>query len=124
MNRVEPNLLLAVATAFPFVLVLFSASVYGPEGSWLRYLIVAVLVIAAFLPLHALMNRKMGWERPPLIYPGAPSTVVWAGLFPLMIMILSAVPLFWPGRDLGLLIIIASLWFAVTLESAFKARRA
>lgn len=123
MNRVEPNLLLALATAFPFALVLMTASIYGPEGLWLRYVIMSAVVILAFLPMNAVLSKRMGLQRPPMIHLGSPSTLVWAGLFPLMTMIMSLVPLFLPGRDLGLLIIIAAIWFALTIESAIKAHR-
>ncbi|QBX37678.1 hypothetical protein E4M02_00050 [Brevundimonas sp. S30B] len=123
MNRVEPNLLLALATAFPFTLVLMTASIYGPEGLWLRYVVISAVVILAFLPLNAVLSKRMGLQRPPMIHLGSPSTLVWAGLFPLMTMIMSLVPLFFPDRDLGLLIIIAAIWFALTIESAIKARR-
>lgn len=123
MNRVEPNLLLALGTAFPFALVLMTASIYGPEGLWLRYVIMSAVVILAFLPMNAFMSKRMGFSRPPMILPDAPSTFVWAGLFPLMNMIMALIPLFWPGRDLGLLVIIAAIWFALTIESAIKAHR-
>ena len=123
MNRVEPNLLLALATAFPFALVLMTASIYGPEGLWLRYVIMSAVVILAFLPMNAFMSKRMGLSRPPMILPDAPSTFVWAGLFPLMNMIMALIPLFWPGRDLGLLVIIAAIWFALTIESAIKAHK-
>lgn len=123
MKSLEPNLLLAVTTAVALALLLTTASLFGEPGGALRYFIVAVVVVVAFLPLNALMRKKMGWERPPMIYRGAPGTALWAGLFPLLIMLGAAVPLIWPGHDYGLLIIIASLWFGATLESAIKARK-
>ena len=36
----------------------------------------------------------------------------------------AAIPVFWPGPDYGLLVIIASVWFGVTVDSAIRARRA
>ena len=61
--------------------------------------------------------------RAPLISPRNPATAVWAALFPMMILICAAAPVFWPGRDYGLLVIIAAVLFGATAESALKARR-
>ena len=41
----------------------------------------------------------------------------------MMVILSAAIPVFWPGHDYGLLIIIAALWFGVTVESALKARQ-
>jgi hypothetical protein len=123
VNRLEPNLLLAATTAIALALLIMTASLFGQPGSWMRYVIVAAVVVAAFLPLNALMRRKMGWDRPPMIYRGAPNTMLWAALFPMMVILGAAVPVFWPGHDYGLLVIIASLWFGATLESAIKAAK-
>jgi hypothetical protein len=46
----------------------------------------------------------------------------WASLFPMVVILCAAIPVFWPGPDYGLLIIIAAVWFGVTVESALKAR--
>jgi hypothetical protein len=41
----------------------------------------------------------------------------------MVVILCAAIPVFWPGPDYGLLIIIAAVWFGVTVESAIKARR-
>ena len=42
----------------------------------------------------------------------------------LVLLLVAAVPVFWPGPDYGLLVLIAEIWFGTTVESALKARRA
>ena len=123
MKRLEPNLLLAVTTGFALVLVTLTASVYG-AGEPLRNLLLAVICSGGFVLLNPILMRTMkSPDRPPLIHPDSRGTTAWAGLFPMVVILCAAVPVFWPGPDYGLMIIIAAVWFGVTLESALKARR-
>lgn len=125
MNRLEPNLLLAMTTALALAFLVSAAVVTAPPGVAIKYLAVASLCPAAFVFLNGLWSKRSGADRPPLIRADAPrATMIWAALFPLSIMLAAAAPLMWPGRDLGLLVIIAAIWFGVTVESAIKARRA
>ena len=124
MKRIEPNLLLAVATAIPLILLIATATLFGEPGQLLKYVVVAVIVPVAFVPMNAVMRAKMGWVRPPMIHPQAASTAVWASLFPALIILAASIPLVFPGHDYGLLIIIAAVFFAGTVESAIKAARA
>ena len=125
MKRLEPNLLLAITTGFSLLLVLFTTGVYGPAGSLLRNPLMAVICTGGFVLLNPLLLRLMRiTPRPPMIHPDSPGTVAWAGLFPMLVILAAGVPVFWPGYDYGLLVIIASVWFGVTVESALKARRA
>lgn len=123
MKRIEPNLLLALTTAIPLILLIATATLFGAPGQLLKYVVIAVVVPAAFIPMNAVMRAKMGWVRPPMIHPDAASTAVWASLFPALIILAAGVPLVFPGHDYGLLIIIAAIFFALTVESAIKARR-
>ncbi|WP_427792131.1 hypothetical protein [Brevundimonas diminuta] len=124
MKRTEPNLLLAVATAIPLILLIATATLFGEPGQLLKYVVVAIIVPVAFVPMkNAVMRAKMGWNRPPMIHPQAASTAVWASLFPALIILAAGVPLVFPGHDYGLLIIIAAIFFALTVESAIKAAR-
>ncbi|MDP1913910.1 hypothetical protein [Brevundimonas sp.] len=124
MTRLEPNLLLAVTTGFALVLVTLTASVYG-AGEPLRNLLLAVICSGGFVLLNPVLMRLMkSQSRPPLIHPDSGGMTVWAGLFPMVVIVCAAIPVFWPGPDYGLLIIIAAVWFGVTVESALKARRA
>lgn len=124
MKRLEPNLLLAITTGFALLLVVITASVYGPPVGLIRNPLLAIICAGGFVLLNPVMLRMMKIApRPPLIHPDAPGTAVWAALFPMMVILAAAVPVFWQGHDYGLLVIIASIWFGATAESALKARR-
>ena len=124
MKRIEPNLLLALTTAIPLILLIATATLFGAPGQLLKYVVIAVVVPAVFVPLNGVMARRMSLQRPPMIHPDAASTAVWASLFPALIILAAGAPLVFPGHDYGLLIIIAAIFFALTVESAIKARRA
>ena len=124
MKRIEPNLLLALATAVPLALLVATASLFGEPGNTLKYVLMAVLCSVLFVVLNGMLAKRMGTQRPPMIHPEAASTAAWASLFPMMVIMSAAIPVFWPGHDYGLLVIIASLWFGLTVESALKARQA
>ena len=124
MNRIEPNLLLAIATAIPLILLIATATLFGIPGQLVKYVMIALIVPAAFVPLNSLMAKRMGMRRPPMIHPDAASTAVWASLFPALIILAAGVPLIFPGHDYGLLLIIAAVFFGGTVESAVKAARA
>ena len=125
MKRLEPNLLLAISTAFALALVLMTTVIYGPPQALLRNPLMAIICAGGFVLLNPIMLRAMRiTPRPPLVHPDSPSSLVWAGIFPLLVMVSAAVPVIWPGHDYGLLVIIASVWSGATLESAIKAHRA
>jgi hypothetical protein len=125
VKRLEPNLLLAVTTGFALLLVIITTTVSGPPVGLIRNPLVAILSAGGFVLLNPVLLRMMkNPPRPPLIHPAAPGTAVWATLFPLMVIIAAALPVFWPGPDYGLLVLIAAIWFGTTVESALKARRA
>lgn len=124
MKRIEPNLLLALATAVPLALLVATASLFGEPGNTLKYVLLAVICTALFVVFNGMMTKRMGTQRPPMIHPEAASTAVWASLFPLLLIFAAAVPVFFPGFDYGLLVIIGTVWFGVTVESAIKARQA
>ena len=124
MKRLDPNLLLALSTSLALVLVVVTSSFYGAEPQLLRNAFLAVACAAGFVLLNPLLQRRMNQRpRPPMIDRSSPGTAVWAGLFPLFVIAAAAVPIFWPGHDYGLLIIIAAVWTGVTIESALKAVR-
>lgn len=124
MKRLEPNLLLALSTGLALVLVVVTATFYGDEPQLLRNAVLAVACTAGFVWLNPMLQRRMKQKpRPPMIDRSSPGTAVWAGLFPLFVISAAAVPIFWPGHDYGLLIIIAAVWTGVAVESALKAVR-
>jgi hypothetical protein len=123
LNRLEPNALLALSAAFALLLVVLTTAVYGPTIGLIRNPLLAIICAGGFLLLNPVFDRMMKRPlRPPLISARNPSTAAWAALFPMMILICAAVPVFWPGRDYGLLVIIAAVFFGATAESALKAR--
>ncbi len=123
MIRIEPNLLLAVTTGVAVALLVTTASVFGEPDRALKYIILVALCSGGFVLLNGWWNRRMKLVRPPMVHAEAATTAVWASLFPLMVIVSAAVPLVFPGHDYGLLVIIAAVWFGVTVESALKARR-
>jgi hypothetical protein len=124
LNRLEPNLLLALSTGLALVLVVVTASFYGASPQLLRNALLALACTVGFVLLNPPLQRRMKMPaRPPMIDRSSPGTAVWAGLFPLAVIFAAAVPIFWPGHDYGLLIIIAAVWTGVTVESALKALR-
>lgn len=125
MNRLEPNALLALSTGLALILLIMTASLFGEPGNTVKYVISAVICAAAFVLLNERMARAM--KRPvaqPLIHVSTPGTAVWAGLFPLIVIAMACAPVFFAGHDYGLLVIIASVIFGLTVDSAVRARRA
>lgn len=123
MTRLEPNFVLAVSTVIALVLLIMTAAVYGAPGGALKYPILAIICVVAFVVGNGLMAARMGRISPPMISLENPATAVFAGAFPLVVMLFAGIPLIWGGHDYGLLIIIASVMAGVTVESALKARR-
>lgn len=124
MKRLEPNLLLAISTAFGLLLVVITTTAFGPPSGLIRNPLLAVLCAGGFVLLNPILSRRLGQgDRPPMIHPHSRGTAVWATVFPMVVTTSAAVPVFWPGPDYGLLVIVAAVWFGVTVESALRARR-
>lgn len=121
MKRIEPNLLLAVSVALPLILLVLTAATFGEAGRLTKYVIIVLTCPILFVLMNGLMRRGQP-PRPPMIQPTAPATVAWAGLLPFAVMIMAGVPFFFPGHDYGLMVIVASVFFGLALESAWKAR--
>jgi hypothetical protein len=124
LNRIEPNILLAVSTGVALVLLVMTAALFGEPGNTTKYVISAVVCSVLFVALNGWMARMMKRPEPrAMINTATPSTAVWAGLFPLLVIAAAVAPVFLPGHDYGLLIIIAAVWFGVTVDSAIRANR-
>ncbi len=125
MIRIEPNLLLAISTGIPLLLLTLTADIYGVDGPEWRYPFLAglytVMYVALNKPLSKLM--RLPTSRPPMISAEAPTSILWAGIFPLLVMIFAAVPFFVRGWDYGLLVVIGSILFGTTVHSAMKAMK-
>lgn len=122
LNRFEPNLLLAISTGVALILLVMTAGLYGMPGSQLRYALLAAICALVFVVANGPVSKVMRRDARPLIRRDAPATAAWAGLFPLLVIAAAVAPVFAPGRDYGLLIIIAAIWFGLTIDSALKAR--
>ncbi|WP_295706885.1 hypothetical protein [uncultured Brevundimonas sp.] len=122
MSRFEPNLLLAISTGVALILLVMTAGLYGVPGSQLRYGLLAAICALVFVVANGPVSKLMKRDAQPLIRRDAPATAAFAGLFPLLVIAAAAAPVFAPGRDYGLLIIIAAIWFGLTIDSALKAR--
>lgn len=123
MTRIEPNLLLAISTGIGLALVILTATTYGAGEPLVRNALLALICGGSFIALNPLLMKALKQPpRPPMIHADVRGGLLWAGVFPLVVMIAAMVPVVRPGYDYGLLIIIAAVWFGVTVESALKAR--
>jgi hypothetical protein len=123
LKRLEPNLLLALTCLMTLALLILTGSVFGVPGGAVKYPLMAAICIIAFIIGNGLLQRQMKRTTPPMISLDNPRSAAWAGLFPMVLMILAGIPVFWTGHDYGLLIIIGSVMTGLTIESALKARR-
>jgi Ca2+/Na+ antiporter len=123
LRRIEPNLLLAIATGLPLLMLTLTATIYGAPGPAWRYPFLAGLYTAMFVALHRPLSKlmRMRTDRPPMIDLRAPNSILWAGIFPAVVMVMAAVPYFLRGLDFGILIVLASILFGQTVRSAMKA---
>jgi len=119
--RLEPNALVALSTACALALLICSAAIFGEQGHALKYLIVALLVPVALVPLNRWWRKRMGWHTPVLVHADAPGSVVWAAIFPALVGLAALVPFLFPMRDYGLLVMIGAIWFGLTMDSALRA---
>lgn len=124
MKTFEGNLLLALSTGFALALLVMTAALFGAPGGWIKYPVLAVVCSVGFMLLNPPLARRMGRVTAPLVRPMSPDSAAWAVLFPMALLLAAAAPLFWPGHDYGLMIVIAAVWAGVTFESAWKVRRA
>lgn len=122
--RFEPNTLLAITTGCAMGMLIGSASIFGEEGLLLKYVLTTILVVACYVPLNGWMLKRMGRPALPLIRLDSPHSAMWANIYPGLIGILAFVPLIFAGKDFGLMVVIAAVWFAITVGSALNARKA
>lgn len=122
--RIEPNTLLAVATGNALALLVASAALFGEPDQLVKYIIIAVVVPVALVPLNTLWRRKTGMPHGPMIHVETPTSVLWSAVFPAVIALAAVVPFLMPLKDYGLLVLAASVWFGLTVDSAIRARHA
>ena len=84
----------------------------------------SVICAGGFVLLNPMLMRMLGQPaRPPMIAADNPAGVLWASLFPVIVIAMAAVAVFLPGPDYGLMVIVGAVILGVTLESAFLARK-
>lgn len=123
MNRIEPNLLLALSTTLSMALLISSAILFGAEGHAVKYVVTATVCAVAFVVMNGWWSRRQGLPQTPMIRRDAPSTAAWSALFPAMLILGAAIPMLFPGHDYGLLVLICAIWLGLTILSALRARR-
>ncbi|MFJ6023871.1 hypothetical protein ACIQC9_04640 [Brevundimonas sp. NPDC092305] len=121
--KIEPNLLVAAVTACALGLLVIVASLFGGPEATLRYVATAFVCIAVALAFSRMMLRMRGRVPRPLIRAEAPGAAIWMGVFPLVVLATAILPMMAPKADYTLMVVIAAIWTAVTLQSAFAARR-
>lgn len=122
--RLEPNAVLALSTGCSLGMLIGSATIFGEPNLMLKYIIIAVVVTALYIPLNNWMRKRSGQAVRPLIHLESPVSPLWANIFPGVIALTAFIPVIWMGHDYGLLVLIATIWFAGTLSSAMAARKA
>ncbi len=121
--KIEPNLVLAFSTGMALTLLVLTAGVFGRPDFLVRYAVIAVGFSACYVALNTFIERRAPAPPPPMI----PERVVGipiAMAIPLIVMTFAAVPVFLPGRDVALLVIIATVLFGLTVRSAMRVKRA
>jgi hypothetical protein len=123
LKRIDPNVLLAITTLFAVALLVMSATIFGPADPPWRYVATAAVVTVVFLVLQPFVPRFMKMKKGPLVIAEAPSSAVWAAIYPGLIILAAALPPLFPGVSFGLAVVIAAVFLGSTIESAIMSLR-
>ncbi|MEH6665798.1 MAG: hypothetical protein V7678_13170 [Brevundimonas sp.] len=123
MKRIDPNALLAVSTLLALAMLVMSATIFGPADPPWRYVATAAVVTVAFLALQPFVPRFMKMKKGPLITRDAPGTVLWAAVYPGLIMLAAVLPPLFPGVSFGLAVVVGGVILGSTIESAILSLR-
>ncbi|HCF23953.1 MAG TPA: hypothetical protein DER67_00100 [Novosphingobium sp.] len=119
------NTLLALSTLLATAFVVLAASLGFGGNGLVRYSLMAVACAAAYVLFNPMMDRWMKRTATlPLISREAPQTAIWAMGIPVLVLLIACIPLFRPGYDYGLAVIVSAVLLGLTLVSALKARKA
>ena len=121
--RGDPNFLLAVTSILALTLVTATASVLGPQGVWIKYVLTAVLSAVGFIVLNGLWMRWRNRRPKPMIAREAPATIIVAMVFPLTMILSAVLPLIAPNGDYGIMIMIGGVFTGLAIQSAIAARK-
>jgi len=123
LKRIDPNALLAVSTLLALAMLVMSATIFGPADPPWRYVATAAVVTVAFLALQPFVPRFMKMKKGPLITRDAPGTVLWAAVYPGLIMLAAVLPPLFPGVSFGLAVVVGGVILGSTIESAILSLR-
>lgn len=121
--KAEPNLVLAFSTAMALTLLVVTAGVFGRPDFLVRYAVIALGFSAGYVALNSWIERRAAAPPPPMI-PERVKGFPLAMAIPALILGFAAVPVLLPGRDVALLVIIATVLFGLTARSAMRVKRA
>lgn len=118
------NTLLALTTLMATAFVVLASSLGAGMEYFGRYALMAVACAGAYVVFNPMLDRLLKRQPTlPLISREAPQTTFWAMGIPVLVLLIACLPLFRPGYDYGLAVIIASVLLGVTVVSALKARK-
>lgn len=112
---VEPNRVLAFSTGMALTLPVLSAGVFGRPDFLVRYAVMAVGFSACYVALNTWIERRAPAPPPPMI-PAHAVGMPLAMVIPVLVLTFAAVPVIVPGRDVALLVIIATVLFGLTVR--------
>ena len=120
--KFDANLMLAITSVIALTLLTMVASVVGPAGAALKYVLTAALSCLGFLVLNRLYMRLRSRKPKTLISREAPATIIVAMVFPLAMILSAALPLLNPTGDYGLMLVMGGVWTGLTLQSLLASR--
>ncbi|ADL01219.1 hypothetical protein [Brevundimonas subvibrioides] len=117
--KVEPNLLLAVATGTALTLLVLTAGTFGRPDYLFRYSVIAIGFSACYVALNTLIESRAVAPPAPMVSRDVRS-LPWAAFIPAFMLLAAAVPVILPGRDFALLVIVCTVLFGLTVRSAMR----
>jgi hypothetical protein len=121
--KVEPNLLLAVATGTALVLLVLTAGTFGRPDYLFRYSVIAIGFSACYVVLNTLIESRAAAPPQPMVSREV-RALPWAAFIPAFVLLSAAVPVILTGRDFALLVIVCTVLFGLTVRSAMRVRPA
>ncbi|AQR61992.1 hypothetical protein BZG35_10300 [Brevundimonas sp. LM2] len=121
--KLEPNLLLAVATGTALILLVLTAGTFGRPDYLFRYSVIAIGFSACYVALNTVIERRAAAPPEPMVSRDVRS-LPWAAFIPAFVLLSAAAPVILQGRDFALLVIVCTVFFGLTVRSAMRVRPA
>ena len=119
--KVEPNLLLAIATGTALILLVLTAGTFGRPDYLFRYSMIAAGFSACYVMLNTVIESRAVAPPTPMVSTEV-RTLPWAVFIPAFVLLSAAVPVILTGRDFALLVIVCTVLFGLTVRSAMRVR--